>query len=115
MSGSVFSVGQMIWAIALAAGVPSAIFAFVLRRFEKRIDAKEKRENEKELARQRHEELLVTISIASLSLGEATAEAVQRIPDTNCNGDMHEALAKAKEAKEEYRRFERERAVKSLH
>ena len=115
MSESTFSFAQLIWAIVLAAGVPSAIFAFVLRRFEKRIDAKEKREDEKEQARWRHEALLITISFASLSLGEATAEAVQRIPDANCNGDMHEALTKANEAKLEYSRFETEQAVRSLH
>lgn len=115
MSEATFSFAQLIWAIVLAAGIPSAIFAFVLRRFEKRIDAKERREEEKEQARQRHETLLIMISFASLALGEATAEAVQRIPDANCNGDMHEALNKAKEAKAEYRRFETEQAVRSLH
>ena len=29
---------------------------------------------------------------AAIALGEATARAVQRIPDAHCNGDMHAAL-----------------------
>ena len=35
---------------------------------------------------------LIEGSWAAMALGEATAKAVQRIPDSHCNGDMHEAL-----------------------
>ena len=35
--------------------------------------------------------LLVLILWASTALGEATARAVQRIPDAHCNGEKHSA------------------------
>lgn len=115
MTEHVFSLFQVVWAIVLAAGIPSAIFALVLRRFEKRMNLRDDKIIEKEKARLKHETLMITLSFASLSLAEATAEAVQRIPDAHCNGDMHAALEKAKSAKEEYRKFETEQAVKHLH
>ena len=60
------------------------------------------------------EVLLSGLVMATLSLSVATAEAVQRIPDANCNGDMHEALAMAKDAKTKYREFEQRQAVKAV-
>ena len=42
---------------------------------------------------------------AAIALGEATARAVQRIPDAHCNGDMHAALdyaAKIKHAQKDF-------------
>lgn len=42
---------------------------------------------------------------ASIALGEATARAVQRIPDAHCNGDMHAALTYAAKVKHEQKEF----------
>ena len=53
--------------------------------------------------------------MATLALSEATAEAVQRIPDAHCNGDMHEALEFATSTKQKYRKFEREQMVKAIN
>ena len=42
---------------------------------------------------------------AAIALAEATAKAVQRIPDAKCNGDMHAALdyaAKIKHAQKDF-------------
>lgn len=50
----------------------------------------------------RRDQLLLTLMNdvdASLQLGEATARAVQRIPDAHCNGDMKAALEYVEEAK----------------
>ena len=52
---------------------------------------------------------------ASLALGEATARAVQRIPDAKCNGDMHAALEYAQKVKHEQKDFLREQALENLH
>lgn len=38
---------------------------------------------------------------AAIALGEATAKAVQRIPDAHCNGDMCKAIEYAAEIKHE--------------
>lgn len=88
-----------IWALiagfVAAMGIPSAIMGLIVWRIKKRADKREQEIAEREDAR---EQLLVLFAEsvgASLALGEATARAVQRIPDAHCNGDMHEALANA--------------------
>ena len=98
---------SQIWTIILAAGIPSALVALMIRRFEARMDAKEK-------AREKQELLLVKGINASIALGEATAEAVARIPDAHCNGDMHAALDYAKKIKHEQKDFLQEQAVHAL-
>lgn len=42
---------------------------------------------------------------ATVTLGMATAKAVGRIPDANCNGDMHKALEEAEQAQKESNDF----------
>lgn len=103
-----------IWAVIAAAGIPSALFAWFLSRMNKRFDAREKARQEKEEAQLKHDVMLIELVMASITLGEATAEAVQRIPDAHCNGDMHEALELSRQAKNKYRAFEREQAAKAL-
>ena len=103
-----------IWAVIAAAGIPSALFAWFLSRMNKRLDAREKARNEKEEAQLKHDVMLIELVMASITLGEATAEAVLRIPDAHCNGDMHEAIQASREAKNKYRAFEREQAAKAL-
>ncbi len=79
---------------------------------EKLAAVREKQEQKLERERQTRDEnrrefeknLLLT-SNAALALGEATARAVQRIPDAHCNGDMRDALNFAKKTKHEQRDF----------
>lgn len=104
----------MIWAVIAAAGIPSALFAWFLSRMTKRLDAREKARQAKDEAQLKHDIMLIELVMAAITLGEATAEAVQRIPDAHCNGDMREALAVSREAKAKYRAFEREQAAKAL-
>lgn len=98
---------EMVTAIIAAAGIPSAIFAAYVRKLEKRMDAKEK-------AREEHEFLIIKSINASMALGEATAEAVARIPDAHCNGDMHAALDYAREVKHEQKDFLNRQAVHAI-
>lgn len=51
---------------------------------------------------------------AAIALGEATAKAVQRIPDAHCNGDMHAALEYAAKVKHEQKDFLTQQGVESL-
>ena len=74
--------------------------------------AREKQEQKLERERQNRDENrrefeknLLATSNAALALGEATARAVQRIPDAHCNGDMHAALNYAAKIKHEQRDF----------
>lgn len=91
--------------ILILLGIPTALTAFFFWNLERRIKRTENERREREKAR---EELMVSMiqtSNAALALSEATAKAVQRIPDAHCNGDMHAALdyaAKVKHAQKEF-------------
>ena len=101
-------------AVIIAAGIPSAVIGFLITRLNKKLDKRETDKEEKEKAQIENQVQLISLMMATLSLSEATAEAVQHIPDANCNGDMHEALTNAKDAKAKYREFERKQAVKAI-
>lgn len=85
-------------------GVPTAITSAVVglcvwalqRTLAKKDEQRQKKIEEREKARTEVELSTVASVYASLDLGIATAAAVQRIPDAHCNGDMHEALERAK-------------------
>ncbi len=59
----------------------------------------------REAAREQNEVLLIQNTRAALALAEATAVAVQRIPDAHCNGDMHAALEYARKVKHAQKDF----------
>lgn len=59
-------------------------------------------------------EYLIKSVGAAIALGEATARAVQRIPDAKCNGDMHAALEYAEKVKHEQKDFVNEQFVKNI-
>ena len=52
---------------------------------------------------------------AAIALAEATARAVQRIPDAHCNGDMHEALEYAQKIKHEQKDFLAEQGIGAIY
>lgn len=96
------------WLLLAALGIP----AFFMRRIEKKLDSRdaerkkeqeaaEKRAEERENKREQFENALFKSTMAAIALGEATARAVQRIPDAHCNGDMHAALEYAAKIKHE--------------
>lgn len=110
------TVGQALWDFILALGIPSAITGFLVWNFERKIakrEAKREKEQEerhkKEAEREKAREELQIHTIqgvsAAIALGEATAKAVQRIPDAHCNGDMHDALNYAIKIKHEQKDF----------
>ena len=69
-------------------------------------DAKLEAERAKqENSRKVFEKNLLASTNAALAVSEATARAVQRIPDAYCNGDMHAALNYAAKIKHEQRDF----------
>ena len=67
-----------------------------------------------EKAREEFETNLYESSLAAIALGEATAKAVQRIPDAHCNGDMHAALDYAAEVKHKQRDFVAKRGISAI-
>ncbi len=116
---------NFITAIIIAAGIPTALTGFLVRRFEKRIDQRseveheerkhrQRKADEREDLREKNELYLIQGMGAAIALGEATAKAVQRIPDAHCNGDMHAALAYAQKVKHEQKDFFTEQTVKNV-
>ena len=98
---------DVIVGVLAAASIPSVIFAAYVRRMERKLEEKDK-------AREDHEVLILKSINASIALGEATAEAVARIPDANCDGDMHAALEYARAVKHEQKDFLSRQAVRAL-
>ena len=110
------AVGQALWAFILALGIPSALTGFLVWNFERKIAKREakrekeqeerhKKEAEREKAREELQILTIQGVSAAIALGEATAKAVQRIPDAHCNGDMHDALNYAIKIKHKQKDF----------
>ena len=114
------------WLILAALGLPSAITGLIIRRMEKRLDKREaQRKKEQEVLEAKAEErekkrenlelVLIQSTSAAIALGEATARAVQRIPDAHCNGDMHKALEYAAKIKREQKDFLTGLGIHALH
>jgi hypothetical protein len=100
--------------VIIAASIPSALTAFLFWLLEKKI---EKRENEKEKrdeARKQLELTLVQSVNAAIALSEATAKAVQRIPDAHCNGDIQVALEYADRVKHDQRDFLQKQGIDNI-
>lgn len=89
----------------LIACLPSAVTGFCFWCIQRRIQKADKKRENREQLREQQELFLVQGVNAALTLGEATAKAVQRIPDAHCNGDMHKALDYAAKVKHEQRDF----------
>ena len=118
-------VSQIIVAFFAAMCIPSAITGFIVWNFERKITKRDREKDAQEEARQQamreHEQareafelMIVEGTSAAIALGEATARAVQRIPDAHCNGDMHKALEYATEIKHRQKRFLSQQGIKAL-
>ncbi|MCQ4935046.1 serine/threonine protein kinase [Anaerotignum propionicum] len=95
----------MIQAVVMSMGI-----WYLQRKLAKRDDAAERREKEREDM----EYNLLTAVNASIALGEATAKAVQRIPDAHCNGDMTAALNYTTTVKHDLKNFLNRKAVEKI-
>lgn len=101
--------------LALAACIPSGITGFCFWLMQRKLTKRQKEEEKKEDARRKNETIVIEGVIAAITLGEATAKAVQRIPDAHCNGDMHDALDYATAVKNKHRDFIREQGIDALY
>lgn len=110
----------------LAMGIPSAVTAFcfwlIERRIKKRDTADQKKReqrqhdiDEKDKIREESQFLILQAVNASIALAEATAKAVQRIPDAHCNGDMHAALDYATEIKHKQKEFLLKQGIQNIY
>lgn len=112
--------------ILVAAGVPTAITSFFFWVVKRQITAqaeerkaeeeeREKKALEREKNRERLMLMLMQSTRAAIVLSEATAKAVQRIPDAHCNGDMHAALDYAEKVQGKQKDFLMELGVHSIY
>lgn len=117
---------------ALTVGIVGFLFWLLERNISKReaaraeqeaqlVKSRERQEKEQEKEREQQdanrrtfEKSLLATSNAALALGEATARAVQRIPDAHCNGDMHAALDYAEKIKHAQRDFLAEQGIDNI-
>jgi hypothetical protein len=72
---------------------------------KKHIDKVEKRREAREQKTEQFMLYIMRNGRATNILAEATAKAVQRIPDAHCNGDMTAALAEAAKIQKEEKEF----------
>ena len=103
----ILTLPQILVAACITMGVPSAFTAYIFRKYEKHEADKEKKKDDYQM-------LILENINAALALGEATARAVQRIPDAKCNGDMTNALDYAKNVKHQQKSFLRKQAIENL-
>ena len=101
------------WQILVTVGVPSGIFGFAVWLIERKIEQHERKRTE-EKSREKLQICIYETSLAAIALGEATAKAVQRIPDAHCNGDMHAALDYASKVKHAQREVVSRCGIKSI-
>lgn len=137
MDGSIsVSFGELLVAFLVAMSIPSGLTGFLFWNLERKITARDKKkesdeakarekekeaaeefrkqEAERERAREEYEMNLVKGTWAAIALGEATAKAVQRIPDAHCNGDMHQALSYAEKVKHDQKEFLAKQGVQAI-
>lgn len=112
--------------LVIAMSIPSAITAFCFWLLERSISRRDALAEERRKARQKeHDEqeerrdelqyIVIQSVNASIALSEATARAVQRIPDAHCNGDMDSALEYAKKVKHEQKEFLTKQGIKKVY
>lgn len=112
--GETTTLGSLIVAFIIAMGIPSAITGFSVWWLKKTIDKRDAKNEEKEKNTERMILLIAQNSRATYTVAEATAKAVQRIPDAKCNGDMTAALAQAKQFQMEEQQFLIDQGVKRI-
>ena len=108
------SIGSLALAFIAAMGIPSAITGLAIWWLKKQMDKRDARNEEREKNTERMILLIAQNSRATYTVAEATAKAVQRIPDANCNGDMTSALKIAKELQMEEQQFLIDQGVKRI-
>lgn len=123
---------ETIISVIMAFGIPSGLFGLFIWWFKRHIDkrdkaedarrvAEEEKKKKQEAAREQREKnvetymlMIAKYSRATHILAEATAKAVQRIPDAHCNGDMKQALADAEAIQKEEKNFLMDHGIKHI-
>ena len=115
------SIGSLIAMMGIPTAVTGLFFWLLEHRIQKREKKREQQEatarakaEEREHAREELQLLAIQSTNAAIALAEATAKAVQRIPDAKCNGDMHAALDYAAKVKHEQKDFLTKQGIQAI-
>ena len=108
------SLGQAALAAIAAFGIPSALTGFLFKRFLHKMELRDKQREQQEAEREQLQLLIIQALMSSLSLSEATALALERTPEINCNGEMKAAKEGAQKVKLMVRQFMETAAVKAV-
>lgn len=95
-------------------GIPTAITGLLVWWLKRHIDKRDQKAAEKEAKTEQLILLIMQTCRATYIVSEATAKAVQRIPDAHCNGDMTSALEKAAQIQQEEQQFIIDQGVKHI-
>lgn len=98
----------------LTFGIPTAITGLVVWWVKRRIEASDKKHQEHE---QNLESLVLMMmqSTRANTIGiQAIAQAVQRIPDAHCNGDMTSALEEMGKIQDKEKQFLMDKGLKYI-
>ena len=86
-------------------GIPGAVTGAIIWPWQRRLDKKDAAREKKEQNREQLELIMLESIQAATAVSRATAEAVQRIPEFKCNGDMTKALEYESKVKHRRREF----------
>ena len=103
-----------ITAIIIAAGIPSALLGLLIWQFKRKIEHRDAIREERERNLEHLMLMMMQTTRANNVLAVATARAVQRIPDAQCNGDMTSALEEAAKIQAAEKDFLVEQGVKHI-
>lgn len=103
-----------VWGILVATGLPTAITGLLVWWLKRHIDKRDQQREEREKNTEKLMLIIMQNSRATNVLAEATARAVQRIPDAHCNGDMTAALAEATRIQKEEKDFLMDQGIKHI-
>lgn len=91
-----------IWAVLVAAGIPSLVLGAMLQRYTRKVEKAEQHRKAQEAARKDFEKFQLDSLTAVMKLSEANAIALQ---NGKCNGETHAALEYMKTVKRDQRSF----------
>ena len=112
--GDVRLIELSIKVLVVLVSVPTVVTSMLIWYLQRSIAKREKGTEVREQDREDMEYLLLNTINASMSLSEATARAVQNIPDAHCNGDMTKALKYAEDTKHELKNYLNRKAVEKV-
>lgn len=106
---------EILITILCSTGIITGVVGLFFKKMERNAERREKRFEERELARIESEKLNKKMLFATFNLAVATAKAVQNIPDAHADGEITAALKQADTVKAEQIDLINEAAAERLY